>query len=85
MSINQASALGKVIVVGNQKGGVVKSQSSNEISYNLQQLGFKTLCIDMDWTAGFTERTFPEGMPLEITRQKLVQEFVQSDPLFLYC
>jgi len=75
MSINQASALGKVIVVGNQKGGVVKSQSSNEISYNLQQAGFKTLCIDMDWTAGFTERTFPDGMPLEIEREPFKHEF----------
>ncbi|WP_156305579.1 AAA family ATPase, partial [Yersinia pekkanenii] len=59
-------ALGKVIVVGNQKGGVVKSQSSNEISYDLQQSGFKTLVIDMDWTAGLTERSFPDGMPIEI-------------------
>ncbi|WP_156168714.1 AAA family ATPase, partial [Yersinia pekkanenii] len=47
-----SEALGLVIVVGNQKGGVVKSQSSNEISNDLQQSGFKTLVIDMDWTAG---------------------------------
>lgn len=75
MSIKQTPTLGNVIVVGNQKGGVVKSQSSNEISYNLQQAGFKTLCIDMDWTAGFTERTFPDGMPLEIEREPLKHEF----------
>lgn len=43
MSINQASALGKVIVVGNQKGGVVKSQSSNEISYTFSRQALK-LC-----------------------------------------
>lgn len=75
MSINQPSKLGTVIIVGNQKGGVVKSQSSNEISYNLQQAGHKTLCIDMDWTAGFTERTFPDGMPFEIEREPLKHEF----------
>lgn len=75
MSINQASKLGKVIVVGNQKGGVVKSQSSNEISYDLQMAGFRTLCIDMDWTAGLTERTYPEGMPVEIEREPFKHEF----------
>lgn len=75
MSSNHPSKPGKVIVVGNQKGGVVKSQSSNEISFNLQQAGYKTLCIDMDWTAGFTERTFPEGMPLEIEREPFKHEF----------
>ncbi|MGP2427805.1 ParA family protein [Yersinia sp. 2538 StPb PI] len=68
-------ALGKVIVVGNQKGGVVKSQSSNEISYDLQQSGFKTLVIDMDWTAGLTERSFPDGMPIEIEREPFKHEF----------
>ncbi|CNL76022.1 ParA family protein [Yersinia enterocolitica] len=70
-----SEALGLVIVVGNQKGGVVKSQSTNEISYDLQQSGFKTLAIDMDWTAGLTERSFPDGMPIEIEREPFKHEF----------
>lgn len=56
----------KVIVIANQKGGVVKSMSTNEIGYNLAKAGNKVLEIDMDWTAGSTERKFPNGMPLEI-------------------
>ncbi|WP_145476031.1 ParA family protein [Yersinia similis] len=70
-----SEALGLVIVVGNQKGGVVKSQSTNELSYDLQQSGFKTLAIDMDWTAGLTERSFPDGMPIEIEREPFKHEF----------
>ncbi|MBS0057699.1 ParA family protein [Yersinia sp. Marseille-Q3913] len=72
---HSSEALGIVIVVGNQKGGVVKSQSTNEISYDLQQAGFKTLAIDMDWTAGLTERSFSDGMPIEIEREPFKHEF----------
>lgn len=77
MSISQNAqhARGQIIVVGNQKGGVVKSQSTNEISYDLAQKGKKVLEIDMDWTAGLTERTFPEGMPLAIEQEPLKLDF----------
>ncbi|MNB68877.1 Sporulation initiation inhibitor protein Soj [compost metagenome] len=54
---------GKFIVVCSQKGGIVKSQSSAEIAYNLRQEGYRTLEIDMDPTTGLTERAFPDELP----------------------
>lgn len=65
----------KVIVVGSQKGGVVKSMSNNEIGYNLIKAKKKVLEIDMDWTAGSTERKFPDGMPVEIETDPLGRKF----------
>ncbi|WP_240775845.1 ParA family protein [Nissabacter sp. SGAir0207] len=66
---------GKVIIIGNQKGGVVKTQSTNEISYNMQQMGKKTLMIDFDSTSGLTERTFPGELPLTIDRDPMGNSF----------
>lgn len=65
----------KVIVVSSQKGGVVKSMSSNEIGYNLRKAKKKVLEIDTDWTAGSTERKFPDGMPPEIETDPLGRQF----------
>jgi len=66
---------GTVIIIGNQKGGVVKSQSTNEITYNMQQSGLKTLMIDFDATSGLTERTFPEELPLSIDKDPMGNTF----------
>ncbi|MFH8135714.1 ParA family protein [Pantoea osteomyelitidis] len=66
---------GKVIIIGNQKGGVVKTQSTNEISYNMQQLGYQTLIIDFDSTSGLTERIFPGSVPLTIDGEPLGNTF----------
>lgn len=66
---------GKVIIIGNQKGGVVKTQSTNEISYNMQQLGYQTLIIDFDSTSGLTERIFPGSVPLTIDREPMGNTF----------
>ena len=71
--------LGKLIVVCSQKGGVVKSQSTNEIAYDLQMAGKKVLMIDADWTTGLTERTFPDELPLEIEREPLKNEFTPGE------
>ncbi|MCR2139114.1 AAA family ATPase, partial [Salmonella enterica] len=64
MELKTEKKLGKLIVVCSQKGGVVKSQSTNEISFNLQKMGYSVLEIDADWTTGLTERTFPNELPL---------------------
>ncbi|CAK9887147.1 MAG: Chromosome-partitioning ATPase Soj (plasmid) [Candidatus Erwinia impunctatus] len=74
MSLKIGSA-GKFIVVCNQKGGIVKSQSTAEIAYSLRKAGFRTLEIDMDWTTGLTERAFPDGLPAEIEREPLSNTF----------
>ncbi|WP_058973825.1 ParA family protein [Type-D symbiont of Plautia stali] len=66
---------GIVIIVGNQKGGVVKSQSTNELTYNLQVMGKKTCMIDFDTTSGLTERTFPDTLPLSIDKDPLGNTF----------
>lgn len=65
----------KVIIIGNQKGGVVKSQSTNEITFNLQAAGFRTLMIDFDTTSGLTERTFPDALPLSIDKEPMGNTF----------
>jgi chromosome partitioning protein len=70
---------GKVIIIGNQKGGVVKTQSTNEISYNMQQLGYQTLIIDFDSTSGLTERTFPGSIPLSIDRDPMGNSFTPGE------
>ncbi|MDU5839167.1 ParA family protein [Pantoea piersonii] len=70
---------GKVIIIGNQKGGVVKTQSTNEISYNMQQLGYQTLIIDFDSTSGLTERIFPGSVPLTIDREPLGNHFAPGE------
>lgn len=68
-------AMGKIIVVGSPKGGVVKSQSTNEISANAQLSGKKTLVIDFDHTGGSTERTFPGELPLSIDLDPMGNSF----------
>lgn len=70
---------GKVIIIGNQKGGVVKTQSTNEISYNMQQLGYQTLIIDFDSTSGLTERIFPGSVPLTIDREPMGNAFAPGE------
>ena len=45
--------IGKLIVVCSQKGGIVKSQSSSEIAYDLRKAGFVVLdivCSKLIWT-----------------------------------
>lgn len=69
--------LGKVIVVSNGKGGVVKSFSLNEQAVRtrnlrkkikkLRRAGRKVLIIDCDFTAGLTQRNFRLGLPPEIS------------------
>ena len=70
---------GTIIVVGSQKGGVVKTQSTNEITSNMQRMGFKTLSIDFDMTAGTTERTFPDGLPLSIDKEPMGNAFAPGE------
>lgn len=70
---------GKFIVVCNQKGGIVKSQSTAEIAYSLRKAGFRTLELDMDWTTGLTERAFPEGLPAAIEREPLSNTFTPGE------
>ena len=70
--------IGKLIVVCSQKGGIVKSQSSSEIAYDLRKAGFRVLEIDMDWTTGLTERAFPDDLPYEIEREPLSNSFTPA-------
>lgn len=71
--------IGKLIVVCSQKGGIVKSQSSSEIAYDLRKAGFRVLEIDMDWTTGLTERAFPDDLPYEIEREPLSNSFTPGE------
>lgn len=40
--------MGKIISIGNQKGGVGKTSSVNAISMGLKHKGYRVLCIDFD-------------------------------------
>jgi len=71
--------MGKLIVVCSQKGGIVKSQSTSEIAYDLRKQGYRVLEIDMDWTTGLTERAFPDELPLEIEREPLSNSFTPGE------
>jgi len=48
-------ALGIVLGIGNQKGGVGKSTNTTHIAAGLGEKGYKVLIIDLDPTAGSTK------------------------------
>lgn len=73
------SKAGIVIIIGNQKGGVVKSLSTNELTFNLQAMGKQTCMIDFDTTSGLTERTFPDAIPLSIDKDPLGNNFAPGE------
>ncbi|MDU3074782.1 MAG: ParA family protein [Mixta calida] len=78
MTLSAASS-GKLIVVCSQKGGIVKSQSTKEVAFDLRKMGFSVLEIDLDWTTGLTERTFPDELPLAIEREPLSHAFTPGE------
>ena len=46
--------MGKIYVIGSQKGGVGKTTSTLNLAYALQKLGKKVLAIDFDSQANLT-------------------------------
>ncbi|MGO3700881.1 ParA family protein [Halomonas sp.] len=60
--------MGKIIVVGNQKGGVGKTAISVNLAFYLNRLGYKVLVVDGDAQGNSTETLTktPEGIPLEL-------------------
>lgn len=46
--------MGKIIVIGSQKGGVGKTTTTLNLAYSLREMGKKVLTVDFDSQANLT-------------------------------
>lgn len=51
-------ALGKIVAIANQKGGVGKTATSFNFAHYLNELGYRVLAVDLDGQGNFTELFF---------------------------
>ena len=71
--------MSKIIAVANQKGGVGKTTTAFNLSYNLKERGYKVLMVDFDPQSNLT-MSFGEAHPedLEKTIFHLMMEYIDE-------
>ena len=55
--------MGKIMVIGSQKGGVGKTTTTLNLAYSLKEMGKKVLTVDFDSQANLT-------IVVQLSRQK---------------
>ncbi len=75
---SQGAALGHVIALANQKGGVAKTTTTLNLAVALQELGYRVLVVDLDPQGNLT---MSQGMNPDQLERSMFDVLVRSYPI----